>query len=102
MNPIEIIKERKSCRSYLLKKIDSDVKGDLIQYLQKNSIGLFGETVNFQLIEKNDEDYKNMKLDYGIITNHRNYIAGATTGHSIIKAELWVFVRKNCFKSNRV
>lgn len=74
-NITDIIKNRKSCRTYLDSKIDPVKKQALINFMENNSSGvLHDESFRFTWIER---DYKNnapMKLNYGTISNHSNYI----------------------------
>jgi nitroreductase len=78
MNPIELIRERRSSRSFLTKQVEPDKKRMLIEYMQETNTGLFSEKIDFQLIEKSNNNGKSMKLDYGLIKNHSTYILGKT------------------------
>jgi nitroreductase len=74
MNPLETIRIRKSCRTYLPVNINEPERAALLDFINHTKIGLFGESLHFQLIEHDSSDRKKMKNDYGLIVNHRNYL----------------------------
>lgn len=73
---IEAIKQRYSCRSFLPQSINPKTMLELESYLNINRNGIFGEELAISIIEKSPESQKSMKLDYGIILNHSNYLVG--------------------------
>jgi len=75
MNIIEIIKKRKSCRTFNKVGIKTADRTELESFITENSKGLQNEVVNFRIIEKKDAD-KQMKLNYGMITGHNTYVLG--------------------------
>ena len=75
MDIIEIIKKRKSCRTYSHVALIPADKKNLESFIIEDSKGFENEVVNFRIIEKNDAD-KQLKLDYGIIKGHTTYILG--------------------------
>ena len=75
MNIIQIIKKRKSSRTFNKVSLKPADKRDLENFIIENSKGLGNEVVNFKIIEKNDAD-RQMKLDYGMIKGHHTYILG--------------------------
>lgn len=75
MNIIEIIRKRKSCRSFNQVLLSPSEKKDLENYMRDNGKLLSNEIINLSIVEKNPED-KKMKLDYGIIQGHNTYILG--------------------------
>jgi nitroreductase len=77
MDIIEIIKKRKSCRTFNSVALKPADKKNLESFINENNIGLENEVLNFQIIEKHDVD-KQMKLDYGIIKGHNAYILGSS------------------------
>jgi nitroreductase len=77
MDIIEIIKKRKSCRTYSHVALTPTDKKNLESFIIEDSKGIENEVVNFRIIEKIDVD-KQMKLDYGIIKGHNAYILGTS------------------------
>lgn len=74
MNIAEIIKKRKSTRTYSGEPLTDTHKNILNLYLQELQ-GLFGEKPSLQIIEKAGTAEK-MKLDYGMIRGHHTYLLG--------------------------
>jgi len=73
----EIIRNRKSCRTYIPGIITPAVRQELTEFMNQTCTGIFGnETIQFQWIERNYSTDTPMKLNYGTITNHSNYIIG--------------------------
>jgi len=79
MNQLESIRNRKSSRTYLPLNIELPQRSDLLEFIKQTKIGLFGESIHFQLIEHESSDLRKMKNDYGLIINHRNYILAKVT-----------------------
>ncbi len=77
MDIIEIIKKRKSCRTYSHVSVTPADKKNLESFIIENNKGLENEVVNFRIIEKNNSD-KQMKLNYGMIKGHSTYILGTS------------------------
>jgi hypothetical protein len=77
MNITEIIKNRKSCRTFNHVALRPADKKDLESFIIENSKGLDNEFVHFQIIEKKEAD-KQMKLNYGTIQGHNTYILGTS------------------------
>jgi hypothetical protein len=77
MNIIEIIKKRKSCRTFNHVALKHADKIELESFIIENSKGLENEVLNFRIIEKSDAD-RQMKLDYGLIKGHNTYILGTS------------------------
>ena len=75
MDIIEIIKKRKSCRTFSNVALTSSDKKKLESFIIADSKGFENEIVNFRIIEKMATD-KQLKLDYGIIKGHTTYILG--------------------------
>lgn len=75
---IEIIKKRQSKRSYLNKDIDPSQIEQIMAILQNYTIGLFGNKVEFYLIEKKaaQENHKVKLGTYGFIRGARYFIIG--------------------------
>ena len=77
MDIIEVIKKRKSSRTFNQVPLESSDKKALESFIFENCKGLENEVVNFRIIEKNDADNQ-MKLDLGMIKGHNNYILGTS------------------------
>jgi len=75
MNIIEIIRKRKSCRSFNQVLLSPAEKKDLENYMRDNGKLLSNEIINLSIVEIKPEG-KKMKLDYGIIQGHNTYILG--------------------------
>ena len=75
MNIIEIIRKRKSCRSFNQVLLSPSEKKDLENYMRDNGKLLSNEIINLSIVEIKHEG-KKMKLDYGIIQGHNTYILG--------------------------
>jgi len=75
MNIIEIIRKRKSCRSFNQALLSPAEKQDLENYMRDNGKLLSNEIITLSIVEIKPED-KKMKLDYGIIQGHNTYILG--------------------------
>jgi nitroreductase len=76
MNPIELIRKRRSSRVYLIKQIEQEKKQILEDYIKELGEGLNKEKFDIHIIEKTKQDGKPMKLNYGMIKNHNTYILG--------------------------
>lgn len=73
----ELIRNRKSCRTYIAGSIEPETREKLTSYMNESSSGIFrNELISFQWIERNYTTDIPMKLNYGAITNHSNYILG--------------------------
>ena len=81
MKPVmEIIKKRKSIRTYESKKLSEEDCSKVKEYIsnRENRIGPFGEEIRLELIISDEnESGKGLKIGtYGIIVNPQAYIAG--------------------------
>jgi len=95
----DVIRERYSCRTYDSKKIDSLVIAELKSYMNSNSKGLFGEDITLDIVEKGVGTDKQMKLDYGIISNHSTYIVGKTRSNTLSRMSYGYVVEKAVLKA---
>jgi nitroreductase len=77
MNITEIIKNRKSCRTFNHVALKPADKKDIESFIIENSEGLANEVINFRIIEKNEAD-KQLILNYGMIQGHYSYILGTS------------------------
>jgi nitroreductase len=76
---LEIIRTRRSCRSYNNSPIDSHAKERLDLFLSENRAGPFGSKVRFSLIAATEEDNSALKGlgTYGFIRGATGFIVGA-------------------------
>ena len=73
----KVIRTRKSIRTYTGTDIEPEVKQLILDFIQSNSIGLFGNKVDFYWIDGSSEEFKDVKLGtYGIISGTKNFITG--------------------------
>jgi nitroreductase len=75
MNIPEVIKIRRSRRTFNAEALKAQDKQLLLNYFKENQNALGYEPVNFNIIEKRPDE-KKMKLEYGIIRGHHTYILG--------------------------
>jgi len=95
----DVIRERHSCRTYDAKKIDSLVIAELKSYININNKGLFGEEIAIDIVEKGVGADKQIKLDYGIISNHSTYIVGKTKSNTLSRMSYGFVVEKAVLKA---
>jgi hypothetical protein len=78
-SPIETIQKRVSCRTYDGRPIDGKAKEKLLEFLQSNSRGPFGNPLRFDLIDLTEAERAELKSlgTYGVIKGASLYIAGA-------------------------
>ena len=102
MDLTEIIRKRKSCRTYLKKKLDSAVKAKLENYISENDRGFIGEPIHFKLIEKNLDEQNKMRLNYGMITNHNTYILGTSLNSPVARMNYGYLLEKIVIKATEL
>ncbi len=74
----ELVRARRSSRSYLPQPMAEDAIRGLEAAAQSLDKGLAGEPVRFVLVRWSDEARREMRLgDYGIISRPRNFLVGA-------------------------
>jgi len=101
MDIIEIIKKRKSCRTYSHVALTPADKKNLESFIIENSKGFENEVVNFRIIEKNIDD-KQMKLDYGMIKGHNTYILGTAKSTTASRVNYGNLMEKVVLKSTEM
>ena len=99
MDIIQIIKKRKSSRTFNRIALKPADKKDLESFIAENSKGLGNEVVNLKIVEKNDAD-RQMKLDYGMIKGHHTYILGTSKSSMDSRVNYGYFFGKSCVKSH--
>jgi len=73
----KIIRTRKSVRTYENRVIESEKEKLIFDFMKNNSIGIFGNKVEFYWIDANSDEYKNVKLGtYGVISGTKYFITG--------------------------
>ena len=73
----KIIRRRKSIRTYTDEAIEPKIKQDIIDFMQSDSLGIFGNKVDFSWIDGSSDEFKDVKLGtYGIISGTKSFIAG--------------------------
>jgi len=67
--------------------------------MNTNNKGLFGEELLIDIVEKGVGTDKQMKLDYGIISNHSTYIVGKTKSNTLSRMSYGYVVEKAVLKA---
>jgi nitroreductase len=76
----KVIRTRKSIRTYNNIPIEPVVNQQLTKFMQANSVGLFGNKVDFFWIDSSSDDFKDIKLGtYGVISGTNSFIIGKIT-----------------------
>ena len=76
----KVIRTRKSIRTYNNIPIEPAVKQQLIEFMQANSVGLFGNKVDFYWIDGSSDKFKDIKLGtYGVISGTKSFVSGKIT-----------------------
>ena len=101
MDIIQIIKKRKSCRTFSHLALKPADKKNLESFINENNKGLENEVLNFQIIEKHDVD-KQMKLDYGIIKGHNAYILGTSKTSLALRVNYGYLMEKVVLKATEM
>ena len=101
MDIIEIIKKRKSCRTYIEVALTPADKKTLESFIIENSKGIENEVVNFRIIEKNDSE-KQMKLNYGMIKGHNSYILGTSKSTAASRVNYGYLMEKIVLKATEM
>ncbi|MBN2092463.1 nitroreductase [candidate division KSB1 bacterium] len=73
----EIIRQRFSCRTYKNQVVPAGIKDKILSYTQENSVGPFGGSVRFHIIENLDLAPNEQIGTYGFITGASAFLAGA-------------------------
>lgn len=77
MNLVDVIKTRKSCRTYRQIFLDPADKNVLEEYISNITDMLGGEDFHLRIIEKAGKG-KKLELNYGMITGHNTYVLGSS------------------------
>lgn len=73
----KVIRTRKSIRTYSGTDIEPEAKQLILDFMQSNSTGLFGNKVDLYWIDGDSDEFKDVKLGtYGIISGTKTFIAG--------------------------
>jgi len=75
----KIIRVRKSVRTFENRVIEPEKKKLVLDFMDTNSVGIFGTKVYFYWIDASTEEFKNLKLGtYGVISGANYFITGKT------------------------
>lgn len=98
---IEIIKQRKSIRSYTEKPIEEEKKETLKKFLSVNTDGPFGIKSRFIFIAATAQDKKSLKglITYGMIKNPMGFIIGAVENKPHNLEDFGYLMEKNILKA---
>jgi len=73
----QVIRTRKSIRTYSNTPVEDEKKKSVLEFINSNSVGIFGTDVEFFLIDANSAEFKNIKLGtYGVISGTKYFITG--------------------------
>jgi nitroreductase len=77
-DPIEkTLKKRVSCRTYEDRLLDNTHKNELLSFCENVNKGLWGETIDYQLVEFTVEELKAKKIaGYVLFKNARSFVVG--------------------------
>ena len=80
---IDLIKMRRSIRSYEIEPLKQEVIKSIIDLIKKDHNTIFGSKLRFEFIDASDLDPDSLKNlgTYGMITGARYYIAGILGGN---------------------
>lgn len=101
MNIIEIIKGRKSCRTFnqmLLYPADRKVLED---FIGENTDSIGEEKINLCIIEKKNRS-KRMDLNYGMIQGHNTYLLGTTKSSKDSRVHYGYLMEKVVLKATEI
>ncbi len=101
MNIIEIIKKRKSCRTFNGNWLSTSDKKILEDYIPGNKNLPGEEIIDLSIIEKKD-DSKKMKLDYGIIQGHKSYLLGISKSSILSRVNYGYLMEKVVLKATEI
>src|ERR1035437_10167717 len=73
----KVIRTRKSVRTFSDVDIEPETKQLIKEFMLANSVGIFGNKVDFYWIDGGSDEFKNVKLGtYGVISGTKCFIAG--------------------------
>jgi nitroreductase len=93
----DIIRQRKSIRSYLDTPIEEDKKETLRKFLSSNTIGPLGTKTRFIFITATPQDREDLRglITYGIIKNPTSFIIGAVVNAPHCLEDFGYMMEKN-------
>jgi hypothetical protein len=97
----DIIRQRKSIRSYMDTPIEEEKKEALKKFLSSNTIGPFGTKSRFIFITSNAQDKESLKglITYGMIKNTMGFIIGAVENKDHNLEDFGYLMEKNILKA---
>jgi hypothetical protein len=73
----KVIRTRKSIRTFSDIDIEPQTKQLILDFMQENSVGIFGNKVDFYWIDGSSDEFKDVKLGtYGVISGTKSFIVG--------------------------
>ncbi|MBN1649710.1 MAG: hypothetical protein JW857_00195 [Bacteroidales bacterium] len=99
MDIIEIIKNRRSCRTFTSEELNKNDKAELEKYIKENALGLKKESIPFKIIEKEDKDIP-LKINYGMIQGHKTYVLGSSLSNSDSRINYGYLMEKIVLKAS--
>ena len=101
-NIVETIKRRHSTRVFKPNPINGSEKEQLINYINSNCIGIFGDHIDISLVEKSPEKDGVMKLNYGLIKNHSLYLLGKIENDPVARVNYGYVMEKLVIKATEL
>jgi len=98
MNVVDVIKKRRSCRTFKPDVLDLSVKKALESFIRDNTTVIGSDKINLLLVEKGLES-KKMKLDYGMIQGHRTYLLGTSMATLLSRVNYGYLMEKVVLKA---
>jgi len=101
---VDIIEQRVSVRTYANKPVEEEKRNQLIEFLDSNLKGPFGNKVKFQLMNLTDADSEEVKAlgTYGVIRNAYLYIVGIAKKADKAMEDFGYCMEKNILKATEL
>jgi hypothetical protein len=101
MTIIEIIRTRKSCRTFNTRAIEPEKLAELKQFLALNTKTPFGSKVGFHLVDFNEMEIGVLKnlTTYGVIKGARQFIVGTVEKHPRAMEDYGYCMEKNILQA---
>lgn len=101
MNIIEIIKRRKSCRTFNQILLNPSDKKVLEDFISENRDLIGEEVIDLCIIEKEDTNNR-MELNYGMIKGHNTYLLGTTKSSTDSRVHYGYLMEKVVLKATEI
>lgn len=98
---IEVIKKRVSVRSYADTQVEETKRKQVVDYLNSNIKGPFGNDVRFLLLDLSEVERSDIKSlsTYGVIQNARLFIVGTVKNHPKAMEDFGYCMEKNILEA---